>query len=113
TGSQGEPRAAVARVAEGEHPHVDLNAGDTMLFSSWAIPGNERAVIDIQNKLIDRGIKVITNADARIHVTGHPRRGELRQLYDWVKPQTLVPVHGEPAHLAAHAELGRDHGIAN
>ena len=103
TGSQGESRAALARVASGDHPMIALDAGDTMLFSSWAIPGNERAVIDIQNKLIDQGVEVITNADRQIHASGHPRRGELRQLYEWVKPAILVPVHGEAAHLHAHA----------
>jgi len=111
TGSQGESRAAVARIAKGEHPAIDLNAGDTMIFSSWAIPGNEREVIDIQNRLIDRGIEVITNGDALVHVTGHPRRDELRQLYSWVQPDVLVPVHGEAAHLEAHAKLGKAEGI--
>ncbi len=113
TGSQGEPRAAIARIARGEHPAIDLNAGDRVIFSSWAIPGNEREVIDIQNMLIDRGIDVITQRDGLVHTTGHPRREELRRLYDWLKPQTLVPVHGEAAHLEAHAALGLQHGIAN
>jgi ribonuclease J len=113
TGSQGEARAAVARIARGEHPAIDLNAGDRMIFSSWAIPGNEREVIDIQNLFIDRGIDVITQTHALVHTTGHPRREELKRLYDWVKPQTLIPVHGEAAHLEAQAALGRQHGIAN
>ena len=111
TGSQGEPRAAVARIAREEHPAIDLNAGDRMIFSSWAIPGNEREVIDIQNMLIDRGIEVITQTDGLVHTTGHPRREELRRLYDMVRPQVLVPVHGEAAHLEAQARLGRLHGI--
>ncbi|HHY49297.1 MAG TPA: ribonuclease J [Alphaproteobacteria bacterium] len=111
TGSQGEPRAAIARIAREEHPAIDLNAGDRVIFSSWAIPGNEREVIDIQNMLIDRGIEVITQLDGLVHTTGHPRRDELRRLYDLVKPQVLVPVHGEAAHLEAHAALGRIHGI--
>ena len=113
TGSQGEPRAAIARIAREEHPSIDLNAGDRVIFSSWAIPGNEREVIDIQNLLIDRGIEVITQRDALVHTTGHPRREELKRLYDLVKPQVLVPVHGEAAHLEAHAQLGRQHGIPN
>ncbi len=113
TGSQGEPRAAIARIARGEHPAIDLNAGDRVIFSSWAIPGNEREVIDIQNLLIDRGIEVVTNADQLVHTTGHPRRDELKQLYSWLKPQILVPVHGEAAHLESHAALGREQGIAN
>lgn len=113
TGSQGEARAAIARIARGDHPVIDLNAGDRMIFSSWAIPGNEREVIDIQNQLIDKGVEVITASDALVHVTGHPRRGELRKLYSMVKPEVLVPVHGEAIHLHAHAKLGRDEGIAN
>lgn len=113
TGSQGEARAAIARIARGDHPVIDLNAGDRMIFSSWAIPGNEREVIDIQNLLIDKGIELITQNDALVHVTGHPRRDELRQLYKWVKPEVLVPVHGEAMHLAAHAKLGREEGIPN
>jgi ribonuclease J len=113
TGSQGEPRASIARIARGEHPAIDLNAGDQVIFSSWAIPGNEREVIDIQNMLIDRGVDVITRDDGLVHVTGHPRREELRRLYAWVKPDVLVPVHGEPVHLMAHARLGRDSGIPN
>lgn len=113
TGSQGEPRAAIARIAREEHPAIDLNAGDRVIFSSWAIPGNEREVIDIQNLLIDRGIEVVTQRDALVHTTGHPRREELKRLYDWLKPQVLVPVHGEAAHLEAHAQLGRQHGIGH
>ena len=111
TGSQGEPRAAIARIARGEHPAIDLNAGDRVIFSSWAIPGNEREVIDIQNLLIDRGIELVTQRDGLVHTTGHPRREELKRLYDWLQPQTLIPVHGEAAHLEAHAALGRQHGI--
>jgi ribonuclease J len=113
TGSQGEARAAIARIAREEHPEIALNAGDRVIFSSWAIPGNEREVIDIQNLLIDRGIDVITRDHAMVHTTGHPRREELRRLYDMLKPEVLVPVHGEAAHLEAHAELGRQHGIEN
>jgi len=111
TGSQGESRAAVARIARGEHPAIELTAGDTMIFSSWAIPGNEREVIDIQNRFIDRGVTLITNSHERVHVTGHPRRGELIELYNWVKPDVLIPVHGEAAHLEAHAKLGKAQGI--
>lgn len=111
TGSQGEARAAIARIAREEHPEISLNAGDRVIFSSWAIPGNEREVIDIQNLLIDRGIDVITRDHALVHTTGHPRREELKRLYDLLKPDILVPVHGEAAHLEAHALLGRQHGI--
>ncbi len=111
TGSQGESRAAIARIAREEHPEIALNAGDRVIFSSWAIPGNEREVIDIQNLLIDRGIEVITQNHGLVHTTGHPRREELKRLYDLVQPSVLVPVHGEAAHLEAHATLGRQHGI--
>lgn len=111
TGSQGEARAAIARIARDEHPVIDLDAGDRMIFSSWAIPGNEKEVQDIQNRLIDKGVDVITNRDELVHVTGHPRREELRTLYSWLKPSILVPVHGEAAHLTAHAALGHEVGI--
>lgn len=111
TGSQGEARAAIARIAREEHPAIALNAGDRVIFSSWAIPGNEREVIDIQNMLIDRGVEVITQSNGLVHTTGHPRREELRRLYDMLKPNVLVPVHGEAVHLEAHAALGRAHGI--
>lgn len=111
TGSQGEARAAMARIASGSHPVIDLSPGDIAVFSSWAIPGNEKAVIDIQNQLVDRGVEVVTASQEMIHVTGHPRRHELVQLYDWLKPAILVPVHGEPMHLEAHTKLGRENGI--
>ncbi len=113
TGSQGEGRAALARISNGSHPAISLDRGDMMIFSSWAIPGNERDVIDIQNRLIDMGVKVITNDDELVHVTGHPRRQELTTLYSWLEPSVLVPVHGEAAHLVAHAELGRASNIEN
>jgi len=112
TGSQGEARAAIARIARGDHPVIALASGDRVIFSSWAIPGNEREVIDIHNQLIDQGVDVITANDGLVHVTGHPRRDEVRQLYSWVKPAVLVPVHGEAVHLQAHAKLGRESGIA-
>jgi ribonuclease J len=111
TGSQGETRAAMSRVAREEHPEITLNAGDRVIFSSWAIPGNERAVIDIQNQLVDRGIEIITRDDGVVHASGHPRRDELRTLYGLVKPDVLIPVHGEALHLEAHAKLGREMGI--
>lgn len=111
SGSQGEPRAALARVAAGEDRLVRLGPGDIAVFSSRTIPGNERPVLDIQNRLVDAGVTVITDRDRLVHVSGHPRRDELTAMYRWVRPQILVPVHGEAAHLAAQAELGRSHGI--
>ena len=111
TGSQGEPRAALAKIARDEMRNVALTAGDTVVFSSRTIPGNEKAILDIKNGLVDQGIKVINDGDALVHVSGHPRRSELRQMYQWLRPQILVPVHGEAAHLTAQAELAREAGI--
>jgi ribonuclease J len=111
TGSQGEPRAAVARIAEGEHPDIELTDGDLMIFSSRTIPGNERGVGRIQNRLIDLGCELITDSDALVHVTGHPRRDELEEMYAWLRPRMAIPVHGEARHLAAHAKLARAAGV--
>lgn len=111
TGSQGEPRAALAKMARDEMRHVALTSGDTVVFSSRTIPGNEKAILDIKNSLIDQGIDVVGDGDALVHVSGHPRRNELKQMYAWVRPQILVPVHGEAAHLTAHARLARESGI--
>ncbi|MEM5492165.1 ribonuclease J [Hoeflea sp. AS16] len=111
TGSQGEPRAALAKLSRDEMRNVALTSGDTVVFSSRAIPGNEKGIIDIKNGLIEQGIKIITDAEALVHVSGHPRRSELVQMYEWVKPKILVPVHGEAAHLTAQAELARASGI--
>jgi ribonuclease J len=111
TGSQGEGRAAMARIAQGEHPNVELDAGDWVIFSSRTIPGNEKAVARVQNGLSDQGIEVITDQDAPVHVSGHPRRGELEQLYTWVKPRIAIPMHGEGKHLEAHARLAERLGV--
>lgn len=110
TGSQGEERAALSRVAEHDHPHLTLSRGDTVIFSSRIIPGNERGVLRIMNMLAATGIKIITDSDAPIHVSGHPRRGELVHLYSALRPTTVVPVHGEARHLDAHAKLAIEHG---
>ena len=111
TGSQGEPRAALAKIAAGDHRAVSLAPGDRVIFSSRTIPGNERAVNNIINALIDMGADVFTDRDALVHTSGHPRRDELRQLYDWIRPQILVPVHGEALHLNEQAKLARAVGI--
>jgi len=111
TGSQGEPRAALARIVSGDHPAVAISPGDMVIFSSRTIPGNERAVNAIINGLIDRGAEVITDRLGLVHVSGHPRREELRRLYELTKPKLLVPVHGEALHLHEHAKLGRASGI--
>lgn len=112
TGSQGEPRAALAKIARDEMRHVALVAGDTVVFSSRTIPGNEKAILEIKNGLIDQGLHIITDNEALVHVSGHPRRNELQRMYEWIRPQVLVPVHGEAAHLTAQAELGQQAGIA-
>jgi len=111
TGSQGEPRSALARIASGQHPSVRLDTGDTVIFSSRVIPGNERSISVLQNRLVLQGVKVITAHEEDIHVSGHPARDELRQMYAWVRPEILVPVHGEARHLQAQATLGLECGI--
>ncbi|MEW9615696.1 ribonuclease J [Shinella sp. S4-D37] len=112
TGSQGEPRAALAKIARDEMRNVAFTGGDTIIFSSRAIPGNEKAINDIKNGLIEQGINIITDGEALVHVSGHPRRHELQQMYGWTRPKMVVPVHGEAAHLVAHAELAEQSGIA-
>jgi len=111
TGSQGEGRAAMARIALGEHPNVELDPGDRVIFSSRTIPGNEKAVARVQNGLSDQGIEVITDQDAPVHVSGHPRRGELEQLYRWTRPRIAIPMHGEGKHLEAQARLAERLGV--
>ncbi|MFK4823924.1 ribonuclease J [Paenochrobactrum sp. BZR 588] len=111
TGSQGESRAALAKLSRDEMRSLALTAGDTVIYSSRAIPGNEKAIIETKNRLIEQGIKIITDEDGLVHVSGHPRRNELRQMYKWVRPQILVPVHGEAAHLVGQASLGAMEGI--
>lgn len=112
TGSQGEPRAALSRIAASDHPHVALGAGDLVLFSSRVIPGNERAILTVQNRLVRLGVTVVTDHDDReIHVSGHPYRDELRELYGLLRPQIALPMHGEALHLQAHCSLARDCGV--
>jgi ribonuclease J len=111
TGSQGEPRAALARMAADEHPEVTLSKGDRVIFSSRPIPGNEKAIGNVINGLINQEVEVITDRTHLVHVSGHPRRAELEDMIGWVKPQTVIPVHGEPLHLAEHAALARRCGV--
>jgi len=110
TGSQGEPRAALARIASDEHPDIALSAGDRVIFSSRAIPGNEKGIGTIINNLISQGVEVITDRTHMVHVSGHPRRGELAQMYQWTRPRIAVPAHGEPLHLSEHANFARAQG---
>ncbi len=107
TGSQGEPRAALPRIARDDHPHIKLVEGDVVIFSSRIIPGNEVSIGRLQNQLAAMGINVITERDHFVHVSGHPARDELIHMYQWVRPTIAVPVHGETRHLHGHAELAR------
>ena len=111
TGSQGEPRAALARIAQDDHPDVALSRGDRVIFSSRAIPGNEKMVTRVINGLVSQGVEVITDRTHLVHVSGHPRVDELKDMIGWVRPQILLPVHGEPLHMAEHAALARRLGI--
>ncbi len=107
TGSQGEARSALSRIAADTHPNISLGEGDTVIYSSRMIPGNERGIITVQDGLVRRGVRVITDDDDLTHVSGHPAREELKTLYRLVRPKYSVPVHGEWRHLSAHAELAR------
>jgi ribonuclease J len=107
TGSQGEPRAAIARIASGDHPNVSLGPGDAVIFSSRIIPGNELSIAEMQNQLAGLGVEVLTERDHFVHVSGHPAREELSQMYRWVRPRIAVPVHGELRHMTEHARLAR------
>ena len=111
TGSQGEPRAALSRIAEAQHPAVSFDKGDCVIFSSRTIPGNEKEVGRVMNGLVRQGIEIITDRTHLVHVSGHPRRAEMAEMYGWVKPRIVVPVHGEAVHLAEHAALARGLGI--
>lgn len=110
TGGQGEPRAALARIADENHP-IELSSGDVVLFSSRQIPGNEIAIGKVMNQLAARGIVMVTDKASAIHVSGHPGRPELEALYDWLRPQVLVPVHGEMRHMQEQARIGKACGI--
>jgi ribonuclease J len=112
TGSQGEPRAALARIALDEHPDVSLAKGDRVIFSSRTIPGNEKAVGRVVNGLVRQGVEVVSDRTHLVHVSGHPRRAELADMFSWVKPRIAIPVHGEALHLAEHAQLARSLGVA-
>ena len=111
TGSQGEPRAALARIANDDHPEITLNKGDCVIFSSRTIPGNEKAVGSIINNLVTQGVEIITDREHLVHVSGHPRRDEMREMLAWTRPQLVIPVHGEALHLSEHAKLARAAGV--
>ncbi len=111
TGSQGEPRSALMRIASGQHPRVRLEPGDTVIFSSKIIPGNERTLFNLHNQLVELGVEVITEEDHFVHVSGHPCREDMEQMYRWVRPRIAVPVHGEARHLHAHVRFARELGV--
>ena len=108
TGSQGDPGAALDRLAAGNHPAMELQPGDTVVFSSRVIPGNEEVVANIMRRLQRMQVRVVTDEDAAIHASGHPARDELRQMYQWVRPRIAIPTHGEAEHMRAHAEVARE-----
>lgn len=112
TGGQGEPRAALTRLAMGEHPGLKLEPGDTVIFSSRVIPGNELAIGRLHNELLRRGIGVLTHRDGKVHVSGHPGRLELERMYGLVRPRVSVPVHGELRHLREHEKIARAGGVS-
>jgi ribonuclease J len=105
TGSQGEPRSALARIARDDHPNVELEPGDVVIFSSRIIPGNEKSIGRLQNALARLGVEIVTELDHFVHVSGHPARDELVRMYQMIRPQIAIPVHGEARHLMAHAQL--------
>jgi ribonuclease J len=113
TGSQGEPRAAIARIAEDNHPNIALEKGDLVIFSSRTIPGNEMEVALVHNNLAKLDVDVLTADDAVVHASGHPRQDELRLMYEWLKPKALVPMHGEARHLRAHAIFAKQCGVSH
>jgi ribonuclease J len=110
TGGQGEPRAALGRIAAGQH-EIKFGEMDTVIFSSRQIPGNENAVGRVMNQLAELGVRTVTERQAHVHVSGHPGRPELIQMYDWIRPKLLIPVHGERRHMLEQARLGLDNGI--
>jgi ribonuclease J len=111
TGSQGELRAALSRMANRQHPDIVMGAQDIVFFSSRIIPGNEKGIGAVQNALVCLGVEIVTSYEEEIHVSGHPAREELKQMYEWIKPEVLIPVHGEPRHLQEQARLGKAQGI--
>ncbi|MDP9128690.1 MAG: ribonuclease J, partial [Pseudomonadota bacterium] len=108
TGCQGEPRSALWRIAVEDHPEIEVDPGDTVIFSSRDIPGNEKAIARLQNRLISRGLKLLTEQEAHVHVSGHPAQDELTELYQWTRPHLSVPVHGEARHQVEHARIATE-----
>ena len=113
TGSQGEPNSALSRISRNGDKHINLIKGDTIIFSSRKIPGNENAILKVQNRFLDNGIELITDEDKNVHVSGHPSREELIEMYSFIKPKIAIPVHGTREHIEAHAQLANDCQIPN
>ena len=111
TGSQGEPLGAMNRIVNQEHPDVYLDQGDTVIFSSRIIPGNEKKLFKIHNQLVKNNINVISEENAFIHVSGHPGRDEMRDMYEWIKPKISIPVHGEHRHMKEHYDFATSLGV--
>ena len=113
SGSQGESRAALSRMAVGNHPDLKLAEDDVVIFSSRVIPGNEKSISALKNKLIRLGVKVVSQHEEDIHVSGHPGKGDLELMYEWIRPKILIPVHGELQHLIEHGRFAKKHGISD
>ena len=111
TGSQGEPRAALSRIAHDTHQNIYLEEGDNVIFSSKVIPGNERSIMKVQNSFKEKNIKIITEEDAFVHVSGHPSQEELKEMYSWIKPKIVIPVHGEYHHLKGNVNIAMKCGV--
>ena len=111
TGSQGESNAALGRLASGRHPHLTLEAGDRVIFSSKMIPGNETEILALQNRLAQIDVEIVSPNGSDIHVSGHPCRDELADMYEWARPRAAIPVHGEHRHLIAHTALAKELGV--
>jgi ribonuclease J len=113
TGSQGEPMAALKRIAKNTHPDVFIEKDDTVIFSSKIIPGNEKKLYNLQNQLVKDGIEVISEENEFVHVSGHPNREDLREMYEWIKPQCAIPVHGEHRHMIEHIKFAKEMNVPN
>ena len=108
TGSQGEPMGAMTRIVNGVHPEVFLESGDCVIFSSKIIPGNEKRLYQLQNLIVKNKIEIITEENAFVHVSGHPNREDLKDMYKWVKPKCVIPVHGEHRHMVEHVSFAKE-----
>ena len=113
TGSQGEPMAALMRIASYNHPDVSIEKDDTVIFSSKIIPGNEKKLYKLQNQLVKDGVEVISEESEFVHVSGHPNRDDLREMYEWIKPQCAIPVHGEHRHMIEHMKFAKEMNVPN